>query len=140
MLVTVDRHVPHLHRLQQHLDGRLQQGLQVGVGADEVLGGDHEGAAGDPDLDDVEAQGDVVGGVELGEEVARQLVGDLPLAEDAHQRHVAVHGLHEQLLALHLEAHVAVGVDVGAIAVVLQRIQHATAQRRLVGRGREVRQ
>ena len=81
---------------------------------------------------------EVVAGLQLGQQVLRDVVADLPLAEDTHDREVALQAAHEQLLALDLERHVTVGVDVGLETLVQEDVQDPSAQGVLAGRRREV--
>ena len=63
----VDAHdplVPDVHAREDHLDRDLDEVREVGARGDDVLAGDDEGRAGDPALDAVEVEVELVAGVE----------------------------------------------------------------------------
>ena len=130
--------VPDLHGGQHDLGAHLDQLAHVAGAGDEVLAGDDEGVVDDAGLHAVEREVDLVAHVEQPGVVAPEVLGDLPLPEQAHDLEVALAAAHEELLVVGRERHVAVVVDVGVEPHVDEGVEDPPAQRVLVRRGREV--
>ena len=132
--------MPGLHRPEDGVQGGGQQRAEVERVADYEVDGDHEPVVEDGGLDEVQRARHRVRRLQPEQFVTRDVVADHPLAEHAHQRRQGVHAPHEQQLTLDPDGDVTVLVDVGPVALVEQRVEHAPPQRVLVLRRREGRQ
>ena len=130
--------MPELHRREHQLDRDTHGRRHARPGHEDVVARDGDRAVADAGLHAVEGEVELVAHLEQAGAVAGDLLGELPLAEDAQDLHLALVTAREEGLLVDGEGDVTVLVDVGLELEVLEDVEDLPAQGVLVGGRREV--
>ena len=133
-----ERAVPQGDGLENDVDADLEEDRQVRSGVMTCSLVTTRLSPDSPVSGTDELEGEVVAALEPDHEVVRDMVADEPLAEDPHDRQVAVLAAGEHALPVHREGDVAVVVDRRGEPEVLDDVEDAAPERMLVRRRREV--